>query len=150
MVMFLKGMGPLWLLFILGLWLVSPSLTQENSRERHFLTQHYDSKPKGRDDHYCERIMVQRGLTHPCKDMNTFIHGDYPSIKAVCEDKAGNPYAGGRFRISKSPFQVTNCVHRGGSTRPPCKYRATSDFRYIVIACEHGLPVHLDHTVIAN
>ncbi|XP_068953822.1 angiogenin [Petaurus breviceps papuanus] len=150
MVMFLKGMGPLLLFFILGLWLVSPSLTQENDRERHFLTQHFDFKPKGRNDKYCEKIMRQRGLTQPCKDVNTFIHGDYPSIKAVCGDKAGNPYREGRFRISKSPFQVTTCHHHGGSPRPPCKYRATPAFRYIVIACEHGLPVHLEHTIMAN
>ncbi|XP_027698926.1 angiogenin [Vombatus ursinus] len=150
MVMFLKSMGPLWLLFILGLWLVSPSLTQENSREKHFLIQHYDSNPNGRNDVYCEKIMRLRGLTKPCKAKNTFIHGGYPSIKAVCGDEAGKPYEEGRFRISKSQFQVTNCVLHGGSTRPPCRYRATSDFRYIVIACEHDLPVHLDHTVTAN
>ncbi len=151
MVMFLKAMDPFLLLFILGLWLVPPSLTtQANAREKHFLIQHYDSKPKGRDDKYCTAIMRQRGLTQPCKDMNTFIHGDYPSIKAVCGDKAGNPYEGGRLRISKSRFQVTNCEHRGGSTKPPCKYRATSDFRYIIIACENNLPVHLDQTIIAK
>ncbi|XP_043840216.1 angiogenin [Dromiciops gliroides] len=150
MVMFLKGIGLLLLFFILGLWLVSPSLTQGNNRERNFLTRHYDSKPKGRDDKYCERIMRQRQLTQPCKDFNTFIHGDYPSIKAVCGDRAGKPYEEGRFRKSNSPFQVTNCEHRGGSTRPPCKYRATPGFRYIVIACEHGLPVHLEKTTIAK
>ncbi|KAM9064631.1 angiogenin [Sarcophilus harrisii] len=150
MVIFLKGMGPLLLLFILGLWLVSPSLTQGNDRERHFLTQHYDSKPKGRDDKYCEKIMRRRGLTQPCKELNTFIHGDYRRIKAVCGDEAGKPYKEGRFRISNSPFQITSCKHQGGSARSPCKYRATPGFKYIVIACEHGLPVHLDHTIIAN
>ncbi|XP_072480088.1 angiogenin [Notamacropus eugenii] len=149
MVMFLKGMGPLLLFFILGLWLVSP-LTQENDREKRFLTQHFDHHPTGRDDNYCETIMRERDLTNPCKDMNTFIHADYPKIKAVCEDNAGDPYQDERFRISKSQFQVTNCRHHGGSTRPPCRYRATADSRYIVIACEHGLPVHLEKTITAK
>ncbi|XP_023608647.1 angiogenin [Myotis lucifugus] len=139
------GLGPLLLVFILGPCLTPPTLAQDDYRYRHFLEQHYDLNPRGRNDAYCDTMMRRRGLTSPCKDTNTFIHGTSNNIKAVCEDENGKPY-GANFRISKSPFQVTTCKLRGGSNRPPCRYRATAGSRDIVIACEHGLPVHFDES----
>lgn len=140
------GLGPLVLIFVLGLGVTPPTLAQDDSRYKHFLTQHYDAKPFGRNDRYCETMMKRRDLTSPCKDTNTFVHGNKGSIKDVCEDKNGKPY-GKNFRISKSSFQVTTCKHVGGSPWPPCRYRATSGSRNIVIACENGLPVHFDESV---
>ncbi|KAG3260785.1 angiogenin [Callospermophilus lateralis] len=139
------GLGPLLLVFMLGLVVTPPTLAQDNSRYKHFLTQHYDAKPKGRNDRYCESMMERRELTSPCKDTNTFIHGNKGNIKAICGNRNGNPH-GENLRISKSPFQVTTCKHAGGSPRPPCRYRATAGFRHIVIACENGLPVHFDES----
>ncbi|XP_008507150.2 angiogenin [Equus przewalskii] len=136
---------PLLLVFVLGLGLTPPSLAQDDSRYRQFLTKHYDANPRGRNDRYCESMMVGRHLTTPCKDTNTFIHGSKSSIKAICGNKNGNPY-GETLRISKTRFQVTTCKHAGGSPRPPCRYRATPGFRSIVIACENGLPVHFDES----
>ncbi|XP_042557025.1 angiogenin isoform X1 [Dipodomys spectabilis] len=138
------GLGPLLFFFLLGLGVTPLTLTQDDSRFKAFLTKHHDASPKGRNDRYCERMMKRRGLTSPCKDTNTFIHGIKDHIKAICGDN-GNPH-GGNLRISTSPFQVTTCKHRGGSSRPPCRYRATAGFRHIVIACENGLPVHFDES----
>lgn len=141
----MMGLGPLLLIFMLGSCLTQPNQAPGNPRYTHFLDQHYDRKPRGHNDKYCDDTMSERGLTSPCKDTNTFIHGTKNKIKAVCEDKNGKPY-GANFRISKSPFQVTTCKHRGGSPRPPCYYRATAGSRDIVIACERGLPVHFDES----
>ncbi|XP_016050174.1 angiogenin [Erinaceus europaeus] len=140
------GLGPLLLVFMLVLGLTPSTLSQDDIAYRNFLTRHYDAKPKGRDHKYCESMMGKRGMTRPCKDFNTFVHGTKESIKAICTDENGSPY-GPEFRISKSSFQVTNCKHYGGSSRPPCKYRATSGSRRIVIACRNGLPSHLDESI---
>ncbi|XP_006883343.1 PREDICTED: angiogenin [Elephantulus edwardii] len=141
----MMGLGPLLLVFMLGLSLTPPALTQDDSRYKHFLTQHYDAKPKGRNDRYCASMMERRGLTTPCKDTNTFIHGNKGNIKDICGNKNGIPHRE-NLRISKSAFQVTTCRHTGGSPRPPCRYRATQGFRNIVVACENGLPVHFDES----
>ncbi|XP_014636027.1 PREDICTED: angiogenin [Ceratotherium simum simum] len=141
----MMGLGPLLLVFVLGLGLTPLTLAQDDIRYRDFLTKHYDAKPTGRNDRYCESMMVRRGLTTPCKDTNTFIHGKKTGIKAICGDKNGETY-NGNLRISKTPFQVTTCKHVGGSPRPPCRYRATPGYRNIVVACENGLPVHFDES----
>nr|XP_012608281.1 angiogenin isoform X2 [Microcebus murinus] len=141
------GPGPLLLVFMLGLGLTPLTLAQDDSRYKHFLTQHYDAKPRGRNDRYCESMMERRGLTSPCKDTNTFIHGNKGNVKAICGNKNGSPHRE-NLRISKSPFQVTTCRHVGGSSRPPCRYRATPGFRHIVVACEGGLPVHFDESFL--
>ncbi|XP_007988872.1 angiogenin [Chlorocebus sabaeus] len=139
-------LGLFLLVFMLGLGLTPPTLAQDNSRYRDFLAKHYDATPQGRNDRYCESTMRRRHLTSPCKDINTFIHGNRHHIKAICGDENGNPY-GENLRISKSPFQVTTCNLRGGSPRPPCQYRATRGSRNIVVGCENGLPVHLDESI---
>lgn len=143
------GLNLLLLFFMLGLGLTPLTVAQGDSRYKHFLNQHYDAKPMGRNDRYCGSMMERRGLTTPCKDTNTFIHGNKNAIKAICGDKNGRPYEE-TLRISKSPFQITTCKHIGGSPRPPCRYRATAGFRHIVVACENGLPVHFDESFIRS
>lgn len=138
--------SPLLLVFVLGLLAIPSTLAQNDYRYTKFLTQHYDAKPKGRDTKYCESMMKRRGLTSPCKDVNTFIHGNKGSIKAICGTN-GSPY-GESFRISQSSFQVTTCKYTGGSSRPPCRYEASAGFRRVVIACENDLPVHFDESFI--
>ncbi|XP_054571557.1 angiogenin-like [Eptesicus fuscus] len=145
----MMGLCPLLLIFMLGSCLTQPNQAPDNPRYTHFLDQHSDPNPHRRDDRYCYDTMRERNMTSPCKDINTFIHGTRNNIKAVCEDKNGEPY-GTNFIISKAPFQVTICKHHGGSSRPPCEYRATAGFRYIVISCEHGWPVHLAKTVVKS
>ncbi|XP_059130448.1 angiogenin [Peromyscus eremicus] len=140
-------LGPLLLVVVLGLVLTPPTLAQNDARYIKFLTQHLDADPKGRDDRYCNRMMKDRGLTSPCKDRNTFIHGNKKSIRAICGE-GGNPYKD-NLRISISKFQVTTCKHTGGSPLPPCQYRASKDFRRIIIACENGWPVHFDESIIS-
>ena len=139
--------GPLLLFFVLRLVVIPPTLAQDAYRYIKFLTQHYDAKPTGRDYRYCESMMKKRKLTSPCKEVNTFIHDTKNNIKAICGEN-GRPY-GVDFRISNSRFQVTTCTHKGGSPRPPCQYNAFKDFRYIVIACEDGWPVHFDESFIS-
>ncbi|XP_006998389.1 angiogenin-like [Peromyscus maniculatus bairdii] len=141
------SLGPLLLVFVLGLIVTPSTLAQNDARYIKFLTQHHHANPTGQNDRYCESMMRQRGLTSPCKDRNTFIHGNRDNIKAVCGEN-GNPYEN-NLRISISEFQVTTCRHIGGSPRPPCRYRAFRDFRRIVIACENGFPVHFDESIIS-
>lgn len=143
------ALGPLLLIFMLGLGVIPPTLAQNNPRYRHFLNQHYDHEPQGRNDRYCETMMRRRHLTSPCKDINTFVHGNSGSIRAICEDTNGSPY-GDNLRISRSAFQITTCRHIGGSPFPPCRYRATRGSRIIVVACEEGFPVHLDESVFVS
>ncbi|XP_032101841.1 angiogenin isoform X2 [Sapajus apella] len=140
------GLHLLLLVFILGLGLTPPTLAQNDIRYIKFLNQHYDPKTKNGNDKYCEKMMKLRDMISPCKGINTFIHGNKASIKAICGNQNGEPYNGNQ-RISKSAFQVTICKHIGESPRPPCRYRATAGFRNIVIACENGLPVHLDESI---
>ncbi|XP_068822509.1 angiogenin-1-like [Capricornis sumatraensis] len=141
-------LSPLFLVFMLGLGLTPLALAQDDNRYIHFLDQHYDRSPKRRDHIYCETMMEKRHLIKPCKDINTFIHGNKNDIKAICDDRNGQPYRGD-LRISKSAFQVTVCRHKGGSSWYPCRYRAAADYRVIVIGCENGLPVHFDESFIA-
>ncbi|XP_043776839.1 angiogenin-1-like [Cervus elaphus] len=140
-------LSPLFWVFMLGLSLTPLTLAKDDRRYRHFLTQHYDRSPKGRDNKYCETMMERRNLTKPCKGINTFVHGNKNDIKDICKDKNGKPYRG-NLRISKSAFQVTICKHKGGSTRPPCYYKATKAYRVIVIGCEKGWPVHFDESFV--
>ncbi|XP_057580749.1 angiogenin [Hippopotamus amphibius kiboko] len=140
-------LSPLFLVFMLGLGLTPLTLAQDDDRYRHFLTQHYDARPFGRDRRYCETMMKRRGMTSPCKDTNTFVHGTKNDIKAICEERNGTPYRG-NLRISKSPFQITTCKHKGGSPRPPCQYSATEAHRVIVVGCENGWPTHLEESFI--
>ncbi|EDL33995.1 angiogenin, ribonuclease A family, member 5 precursor [Mus musculus] len=139
--------GSLLLVFLLSLDVIPPTLAQDNYRYKNFLNQHYDAKPTGRDYRYCESMMKKRKLTSPCKEVNTFIHDTKNNIKAICGEN-GRPY-GVNLRISNSRFQITTCKHKGGSPKPPCQYKAFKDFRYIVIACEDGWPVHFDESFIS-
>lgn len=141
------SLGPLFLVFVLGLVVIPPTLAQDDSRYTKFLTQHYDAKPKGRDDRYCKSMMKRRSLTSPCKDVNTFIHDTKNNIRAICGND-GSPY-GENLRMSNNRFQVTTCKHSGGSSRHACRYRAHKDYRYIVIGCEDGWPVHFDESFIS-
>ncbi|XP_052502134.1 angiogenin-2 isoform X3 [Budorcas taxicolor] len=139
-------LSPLFLVFMLYLGLIPQTLAQ-NDPYKEFLRKHYDPTPRGHDDSYCDTMMKRRNMTTPCKDINTFVHGNGDDIRAVCDDRNGEPYRDG-LRRSKSAFQITTCTHRGGSTRPPCRYRAFTASRIIVIRCEHGFPVHLEKTIL--
>ncbi|XP_028571948.2 angiogenin-2-like [Podarcis muralis] len=114
-----------------------------------FLRQHYDNPKSSVGKQYCDVMMKRRGLDKPaCKEVNSFIHGTKNNIIAVCTASGGKDYGKG-LRISLRPFTVTTCKHKGGSTRPPCKYSDNKSSRYIVIACnQDGKPVHFDESLI--
>uniref|UniRef100_H0XKP6 Angiogenin n=1 Tax=Otolemur garnettii TaxID=30611 RepID=H0XKP6_OTOGA len=141
------GVGPLLLVFMLGLGLTPPTLAQDSPTYKQFLNQHYDPRPSGRNSKYCEKMMERRGMTSPCKDTNTFIHGTKGSIKAICGDKKETSHIE-NLRMSKRPFHITTCRHLGGSSSPPCRYRASAAVRFIVIACENSLPVFFDESFL--
>ncbi|XP_026576409.1 ribonuclease-like isoform X1 [Pseudonaja textilis] len=108
-----------------------------------FLRQHYDNPKSNVGDNYCNKMMQRRGMTQPkCKEVNTFIHDTKNKIIAVCGD--GGEAINNRLRRSKKQFRVTTCKMKGSSTKPPCDYRENESPRYIVIACENGLPVHYE------
>ncbi|XP_034991791.2 angiogenin-like [Zootoca vivipara] len=115
-----------------------------------FLKQHYDYPKSSVGNKYCDVMMKRRGLDRPCKDVNTFIHDTMNNIKAVCTESGGKDYGNG-LRIALRPFTVTTCKHKGGSTRPPCKYSDNKSSRYIVIACNQNKePVHFDESIIVT
>ncbi|XDA78196.1 hypothetical protein R6Z07F_008297 [Ovis aries] len=91
-------LSPVFLAFMLYLGLIPQTLAQ-NDRYKEFLRKHYDPKPKGHDDSYCDTMMKRRNMTKPCKDTNTFVHGNSDDIRAVCDDRNGEPYRDG---ISKA------------------------------------------------
>ncbi|XP_053120223.1 angiogenin-like [Hemicordylus capensis] len=138
-------LGPLLLVLLLA---GPESSCGDNPRYEKFLRQHYDNPKSSFSGKYCDSIMAKRGLTKPeCKEVNTFIHETKNNIKAVCEE-GGEPY--GNLRRSKEHMKVTTCKLKGGSTRPPCKYKENSSPRYIVIGCENGWPVHYDESQIVT
>ncbi|XP_040083019.1 angiogenin-2-like [Oryx dammah] len=139
-------LSPLFLVFMLDLGLTPQTLAQDD-RYREFLRKHYDPSSKGHDDRYCNTMMARKHMTKPCKDTNTFVHGNSDNIRAICDDRNGEPYGDG-LRRSRSAFQITTCRHIGGSPKSPCRYRAFSANRIIVIRCEDGFPVHLEKTFI--
>ncbi|XP_028559946.2 angiogenin-2-like [Podarcis muralis] len=116
-----------------------------------FLRQHYDNPKSSVGKQYCDVMMKRRGLDKPaCKEVNTFIHGTKNNIKSVCTASGGKDYGNG-LRIALRPFTVTTCKHKGGSTRPPCKYSDNKSSRYIVIACnQNNEPVHFDESIIVT
>ncbi|XP_032093784.1 ribonuclease-like [Thamnophis elegans] len=108
-----------------------------------FLEHHFDDPKSNVGDHYCNKMMQRRGMTKPkCKEVNTFIHDTKNNIIAVCGD--GGEAIDNRLQRSKKQFRVTTCKMKGSSMKPPCDYRENTSPRYIVIACENGLPVHYE------
>nr|XP_056719017.1 angiogenin-like [Euleptes europaea] len=137
----LEGACCFLLLMLVAEWLPGSSCA-DNPRYKKFLTQHRDDPKSNIKGPYCEGMMSKRGLTKPqCKQVNTFIHGSTKAIRAVC-GKGGVP--DGKLRRSKQHFKVTTCTLKGGSPRPPCKYKENTSPRYIVIACEGDWPVHYE------
>uniref|UniRef100_A0A670KCI5 Ribonuclease A-domain domain-containing protein n=1 Tax=Podarcis muralis TaxID=64176 RepID=A0A670KCI5_PODMU len=130
-----KGPCPLWLFLVLLSWMVlGTEAAWDFQSFKHDIVMF---------------MMKRRGLDKPaCKEVNTFIHGTKNNIIAVCTASGGKDYGKG-LRISLRPFTVTTCKHKGGSTRPPCKYSDNKSSRYIVIACnQDGKPVHFDESLI--
>ncbi|XP_026576414.1 ribonuclease-like [Pseudonaja textilis] len=108
-----------------------------------FLRQHYNNPKSNVRKSYCNAMMQSREMTNPnCKPLNSFIHDTKNRITAVCGSE-GTPF-GNRLQRSLRPFRVTTCKMRGSSILPPCEYRENTSPRYIVIACENGLPVHYE------
>ncbi|XP_015687069.2 ribonuclease-like [Protobothrops mucrosquamatus] len=137
--MLFKGFG-------LGLFIVVAAVTilgTFGQTYEDFLTKHYDNPKSNVGDQYCNKMMQKRGMTKPkCKEVNSFIHTTKNNIIDVCG--TGGVAIDDRLRRSNKQFQVTTCKMKGSSTKPPCDYRENTSLRYIVIACENGLPVHYE------
>ncbi|KYO25643.1 angiogenin-2-like [Alligator mississippiensis] len=142
----------LWALAGSALLLVVSANQQEYER---FLLQHVDSNPSGRDDRYCNnrmRYMLRedhrvnnRDGPIICKVTNTFIHENTNAIRAVCTDGG----IGEGLRKSQRSFQITPCKASGEKSLQNFRYRATKDFRDIILDCDdQGFLVHLDKTHI--
>lgn len=77
-----------------------------------------------------------------CKRVNSFIRAPDEHITAVCT--GGTRLYYNLFR-SGTPFDVVTCRLKSGQTHPNCEYyRGRLSIQYIVLACEHGLPVHYE------
>uniref|UniRef100_A0A8C0GBE4 Ribonuclease A-domain domain-containing protein n=1 Tax=Chelonoidis abingdonii TaxID=106734 RepID=A0A8C0GBE4_CHEAB len=117
--------------FLVLAWCLAPPARCQGPCYEKFLRQHHDNLRTNAGRDYCGR----RGMTRPCKDINTFIHASRAQIQSVCRD-GGTPYQG--MRRSNRPLAVTTCeLRRTQGTR--CIYRSHAASRYIVIGCVHGL-----------
>ncbi|XP_050975847.1 ribonuclease-like 3 [Labeo rohita] len=77
--------------------------------------------------------------TGDCKPVNTFIQAEDHQITAVC---ARNNRLNSNLYKSSTPFNVVTCRLKSGQW-PNCEYyRGSLYTRYIVLACERGLPIH--------
>uniref|UniRef100_A0A672YZH6 Ribonuclease A-domain domain-containing protein n=1 Tax=Sphaeramia orbicularis TaxID=375764 RepID=A0A672YZH6_9TELE len=98
----------------------------------------------------CSTVIRNRHITmtdsNQCKEINSFIISMPNPVKAVC-GRAGKPYGTGAMTESLQPFDVITCTLRSqhGSN---CEYRGHRSTRYIVVACEGGLPVHYDEGIV--
>ncbi|XP_067254939.1 ribonuclease-like 3 [Chanodichthys erythropterus] len=116
-------------------------------RYEKFLKQHYNPDMTVQK---CDTVIrANRDFIHSetengCKKINSFIQANSNDIKAVC-GRAGKPYH--NMVASTKPFSVVTCKLHSGDTHPNCKYRGVRDTRYIVLACEHGWPVHYDEGI---
>lgn len=79
--------------------------------------------------------------TRVCKPVNTFIQAEDRQIKAVCSGGTRLYYNRNLFE-SGTRFSVVTCRLKSGQW-PNCEYdRGRLSTRYIVLACDRGLPVH--------
>uniref|UniRef100_A0A8C5X4A5 Ribonuclease A-domain domain-containing protein n=1 Tax=Malurus cyaneus samueli TaxID=2593467 RepID=A0A8C5X4A5_9PASS len=79
---------------------------------------------------YCNIMMARRGMTSM-------------TVARACSRR---PDAQGYY-TTPNRLSVTICRLSGGSTRPPCNYRVAQQRQhYVEVACQGGLPVHLQNT----
>uniref|UniRef100_A0A3B3RCM0 Ribonuclease A-domain domain-containing protein n=2 Tax=Paramormyrops kingsleyae TaxID=1676925 RepID=A0A3B3RCM0_9TELE len=134
-----------------NLQLNSQIISEIIERYQKFLRQHH-ARDKG---NICNKLMNERKIINEkqnkCKVINTFIITDSKnSITDVC-DKGGEDYCknGKKFQKSIKRFQVVTCtVKNENAAYPYCDYRQQESSRYIVVACENGLPVHYENGLL--
>ncbi|XP_074838800.1 ribonuclease-like [Carettochelys insculpta] len=140
--------GPV-LLLLLALAVLLGGLARlgEGSSYAQFLRQHVDhpKTPAQNNRIYCNMMMRRRGMTSPCKRINTFVHAPASQLQTIC-GPGGRP-VGRNLHDSNSRYRLTTCRQVGGSSRPPCNYRGSSTTQRIRVACVRGLPVHYDRAL---
>ncbi|XP_066042255.1 ribonuclease CL2-like [Chamaea fasciata] len=110
-----------------------------------FLRQHVDYSQMSAQLglRYCNTMMARRQMTNPvCKYTNTFVHAPAADLVAACSQV---PNSNGMYSTTYA-MSITVCRLRGGNTQPPCNYRGRQARHYVRVACQRGLPVHLDST----
>ncbi|XP_026576437.1 ribonuclease-like [Pseudonaja textilis] len=144
MLLVLKKWGYL-MFFLLMASCMIVSETSENPRHKKFLREHQDfpqTKVVGQD--YCMVMMLQRGMTRPCKMTNSFVHAPHNQLKDVCS-WAGTHYRRA-LRLSKAAFSATTCNLQGIS-QGQCRYSSQTGQRQILINCDSsGWPVHFEES----
>lgn len=144
----------LFSLLVLVLGWVQPSLAVE-SREspvQKFKRQHMDEEgPFPSSPTYCNQMMKSRGMTSGwCKQMNTFVHESWETVKAICSQGQVTCKNGkNNCHKSSSTLHITDCSLKGGSKYPNCYYTTTDSQKHIIIACDGNpyVPVHFDASV---
>ncbi|XP_071599017.1 ribonuclease CL2-like isoform X2 [Heliangelus exortis] len=135
-----------WTLCVVLVLAALPGAVAETRYEK-FLRQHVDNpRTSTLSAHrYCETMLARRQVTapgRPCKPSNTFVHAPPEELTAACTQ---TPDAMG-FQSTPTAVSLTACRARGGSTRPPCAYRARQVQHHVRVSCLNGLPVHLAGT----
>lgn len=120
------------------------------TRYEKFLRQHVDNPRTSTlaAHRYCETMLARRRVTapgRPCKPSNTFVHAPAAVLVAACSQAPDAT----RFQSTPRAVSLTACRLRGGDTRPPCAYRARQLQHHVRVACQNGLPVHLEGTYAA-
>ncbi|XP_057241071.1 ribonuclease CL2-like [Malurus melanocephalus] len=132
--------------WVLCVTLVLAALTgAQGQTYQNFLQRHVDNpRTNLAGQRYCNIMMARRGMTRPvCKPLNTFVHAPGMTVARAC---TWPPNAQGYY-TTPNRLSVTICRLRGGNTRPPCNYRAAQQWQhYVEVACQAGLPVHLQNT----
>ncbi|KAF4115061.1 hypothetical protein G5714_002550 [Onychostoma macrolepis] len=92
----------------------------------------------------CTDVIRNRNIvseTGGCKPVNTFIQANENQITAVC---GRNNRLNNNLFQNNQQFSVVTCNLRSGQW-PNCVYdTGRLSTRYIVLACEQGLPVHYE------
>ncbi|XP_013907649.1 PREDICTED: ribonuclease-like [Thamnophis sirtalis] len=145
MLLVLKKWGcPVFFLLMAPCMIASQS-SSENPRHKKFLREHQDfPETKVVGQNYCVVMMLQRGMSRPCKTTNSFVHAPSNQLKDICS-WAGTYYRRA-LRLSKSVFPVTTC-NLQGTSQGQCRYSSQTGQRQILINCDSsGWPVHFEES----
>ncbi|XP_058038542.1 ribonuclease-like [Ahaetulla prasina] len=145
MLLLLKTWGCMMFFLLMAPCMIASQSFSENPRHKKFLREHQDfPQTKVVGQNYCMFMMLQRGMTRPCKTTNSFVHAPHNQLKDICT-WAGTHYRRA-LRLSKSVFSVTTCNLQGMS-QGQCRYSAQTGQRQILINCDSsGWPVHFEES----
>ncbi|XP_007442033.1 ribonuclease-like [Python bivittatus] len=145
MLLVLKKRVSLMVFLLMASCVIASQVFSQNPRHKKFLKQHQDfpqTKVVGHD--YCTVMMLQRGMTRPCKNTNSFVHAPHNQLKDICS-WAGTHYRRA-LRLSKALLSVTTC-NLQGTAQGQCQYWTQTGQQQILISCDpSGWPVHFEES----